>query len=295
VTPSLAALLSGAIDYAGLFPPATLDMQTAVDNYAHYRDGERAWMLGRFIVPVARLDEFLEASQEYVSVAGDPWRLGAIVGEDAESDFGRVAAFNQTNDGVLIDTIEVKADTIARVDTIAEHLPGGVRAFVEVGSSPDLTAILAAIAARRLGAKIRTGGVTSDAIPSVDEVARFIRACYARNIAFKATAGLHHPLRGEYALTYEEDAARATMHGFLNVFLTAAFCYNGIGAADAPRLLALEAADSWSFGDSATWEDYRVSVAEVEKVRRRLLISFGSCSFVEPIDDLQRLGLLGQR
>ena len=34
---SLRILMEGLIDYAGLFPPASLDMPTAVRNYAAYR------------------------------------------------------------------------------------------------------------------------------------------------------------------------------------------------------------------------------------------------------------------
>jgi hypothetical protein len=60
---SMRALLSRLIDYAGLFPPAKLDMATTISNYARYREGDDAWMLGRLIVPASRLDEFEEAAQ----------------------------------------------------------------------------------------------------------------------------------------------------------------------------------------------------------------------------------------
>src|SRR5215471_10308407 len=54
---SLRILLTHLIDYAGLFPPAALEMPEAQRNYAAYRAGEYSWMLGRFVVPAARLDE----------------------------------------------------------------------------------------------------------------------------------------------------------------------------------------------------------------------------------------------
>lgn len=290
---SLQALLHAAIDYAGLFPPASLDIPAAVANYADYRRGGHSWMLGRFVVPVSRLDEFLYAANEHVRVSQDPWRVSAVVGGDVEGDFARVAAFNQTNDGVLIDAVEVKAATPDAVEAVAAGVPGGVRTFIEIPPDAELVTMVKAVAAARLRAKIRTGGVTPDAIPSADDVARFIRSCYAHDVPFKATAGLHHPLRGQYPLTYDDHPPRATMHGFLNVFLVAALCFNGLGAADAPRLLAQQSAQEWSFDDDgAGWESYRVATAEIEKIRRRFLISFGSCSFVEPVDELRRLGLL---
>src|SRR6202051_1256407 len=59
---ALEALLAGLIDYAGLYPPAGLDMRTAVRNYLDYRAGKHAFALGRFIVDAARLEEFREAA-----------------------------------------------------------------------------------------------------------------------------------------------------------------------------------------------------------------------------------------
>src|SRR5262245_39438675 len=77
-------------------------------------------------------------------------------------------------------------------------------------------------------AKLRSGGVKHEAIPSVEEVAAFIRACADRRLAFKATAGLHHPVRSMQPLTYAPDAPRAVMHGFLNVFLASAFAWHSL-------------------------------------------------------------------
>jgi len=290
---SLSALLWGAIDYAGLFPPAALDMTTSVENYARYLAGPHLGMLGRFVVPVSRLDEFLDAADRFVREAAGPWRLSALVGEEREGDIARVAAFNQTNDGALIDAVELRASSPGEVRSLAAALPGGVRAFVEVPLAEDPVELVEAIAAARLRAKARTGGVTPEMIPSPEDLARFLRRCYGMNVPFKATAGLHHPLRGEYPLTYDAASPRATMHGFLNVFLAAAFCFNGLGAADAPRLLSLDSADEFEFtDDGVAWGEYRVTTNELETIRRRFAISFGSCSFTEPIEGLGQLGLM---
>ncbi len=293
MTLSLRALLSGIVDYAGLFPPATLDMQASVADFAAGLKGDRGWMMGRFVVPVARLDEFLTAAAEHKTAAGVPWCLSAIIGKDVRGDFARVAAFNESHDGVAIDSAEVCAGSVDDVAAIADATPAGVRTFVEVPVIEDPQPFVKAIRSARLRAKVRTGGVVADAIPSVDDVARFIRRCYASDVPFKATAGLHHPIRGTQALTYEAGSASATMHGFLNVFLAAAFCFNGIGAVDAPRLLALDDTGDLSFDDDGVaWEDYRISTAEIERIRRRFAISFGSCSFTEPVEDLRSLGLM---
>ncbi|HET6568116.1 MAG TPA: hypothetical protein VFG50_09130, partial [Rhodothermales bacterium] len=54
---TLRALLEGAIDYAGLFPPASLDLPRTVRCYAQYYRDSESWMLGRFVVPAQRHDE----------------------------------------------------------------------------------------------------------------------------------------------------------------------------------------------------------------------------------------------
>jgi hypothetical protein len=139
-------------------------------------------------------------------------------------------------------------------------------------------------------AKLRTGGVKPEAIPSVVEVANFIRECAGRRLAFKATAGLHHPVRSEQPLTYAPDAPRAVMHGFLNVFLAACFAWHGRRAIEP----VLEETDpsAFRFDDRAHWRDWSLGAAEVEDARANFAHGFGSCSFEEPVRDLQSLGLL---
>ena len=62
------SLLVDAIDFAGLFPPAAQDMSSAVRDYGRYRQGDEAWALGRFVVPVARLEEFDPQAAELVKL-----------------------------------------------------------------------------------------------------------------------------------------------------------------------------------------------------------------------------------
>jgi hypothetical protein len=139
-------------------------------------------------------------------------------------------------------------------------------------------------------AKIRTGGVSPVAIPSVEEVAAFLRSCAERRLPFKATAGLHHPVRALHPLTYEAAAPRALMHGFLNVFLAAAFAWHGKRAIE-PVLAETDPA-SFRFDDRARWRDWTLDAAQIQEARLQFAHSFGSCSFEEPVRDLQALGLL---
>jgi len=142
-------------------------------------------------------------------------------------------------------------------------------------------------------AKVRTGGLKPEAIPSPEDVARFIIACADRSLAFKATAGLHHPIRKEQALTYESDSPRAIMHGFINVLMAAAFAYHG--EKDLKVIAAIideREPSAFRFDHKAWWSDRCLTADQVKDARKHFVHSIGSCSFQEPVEDLQALGLL---
>lgn len=149
---------------------------------------------------------------------------------------------------------------------------------------------LGAVAAAGAGAKIRTGGLKPEAVPAIADVANFIRACAERRIAFKATAGLHHPIRAEYPLTYEPGAPRAVTHGFLNVFLAACFAWHG--TTDVEPILSETDPTAFRFDDHAHWQNLSLTVEQVRDARTHFCHAFGSCSFEEPVRDLEALGLL---
>ena len=110
---------------------------------------------------------------------------------------------------------------------------------------------------------------------------------------FKATAGLHHPLRDDYRLTYEPDSPRGTMFGFLNLFLTSTYMAAGLDDRLAGLLLEERDPDSIRFDDSGVeWKGRRLGFDAIRQAREHVIVSFGSCSFSEPIGDLESLGLL---
>ncbi len=296
---SIHALLQNAIDYAGLFPPAGLPMFEAVANYARYRAGDDAWALGRFVVPAARLAEFESVACDRLPRDGEPWRLSALGGEDLTAGLDAIRAFNDRhrpdsdNGAATIDTIEVKAASVADVERITMIIGKDFDTYVETPLSADLPRLIEAIRAAGLRAKIRTGGVTADAIPAPEDVLRFMALCVAAGVPFKATAGLHHPLRSIYRLTYAPDAPSATMHGFLNVFVAAALLRAGVPAAEALDALRESSPDAFQFdADGICWRDHRLSREAIHDSRHHGLIAFGSCSFDEPIHDLKALRLL---
>ena len=288
-------LLRDLIDYAGLFPPASLAMAPAVANYNAYSQSEWNWILGRFIVPASRLDEFEVTSAGFPISVGPGitnWRLSALLGSDAAADIARICKFNARSRIAVVETVDVKAASADEVTRLSGFVPAELTTYFEVPLS-SCAECIAAVAECRRRAKIRTGGETADKCPAPESVIEFIRLCADRDVAFKATAGLHHPLRSVHRFTYEPESPSGVMHGFINVFLAAAFLRAGMDRKLAVEVLEERSSQAFHFdADGIGWRQHRLSRNEIAAARRNFAISFGSCSFTEPIDDLRSLHLL---
>ena len=283
---SVRNLLTELIDYAGLFPPASLDFATALCNYERYHKGEFGWMLGRFIIPASRLADL----QNSPVGAGVP--LSVLTGEDLDRDLKYISDF-QRDHPARIQAIELKGATVEKIRKASEKLPSEIPAFFEVPAGLGSAMLIPAIAEDAGCAKIRTGGVTADAFPASSDVVRFLQLCAVYGVPFKATAGLHHPLRGSHALTYEDQSPCAMMHGFLNIFLVAGFIRNHMTPELACELLGEQFGEAFAFSDQGVgWRNQWLTSDEIAATRSLFAISFGSCSFEEPIDDLKKMGLL---
>ena len=283
------ALLGRVVDYAGLFPPAALDMATAVRQYQQYLQSEDGWMLGSFVVPAARLEEFAAAFEQVCCGEKEsPWTLSIVCAGEGADDARRVAEFRQG--AAFIGSLETKAADPRMAEEILERLPAARARYVEF--SPQHAAeILPVLADRGARAKIRMGGVTPETIPDLEDVARFLTSCMRERVPFKATAGLHHAVRGPRALTGKPDSPRATMHGFLNLFLAAALAYFGDEQQAIVGTLAEEDASAFRGDDDVIrWHDHILITDQVERVRSEFAMSFGSCSFTEPLDDMKEMG-----
>ena len=117
-------------------------------------------------------------------------------------------------------------------------------------------------------AKVRCGGAR---VPSVEELASFIRACREQRVVFKATAGLHHALPA------------GGQHGFLNLLAACVFGEEEEALRD----------DSFELdAESFRWRDRSAGATELARVREELFAGFGSCSFEEPVGELKALGIL---
>ena len=291
-------LLDGLVDYAGLFPPASETMRVAVERYAEYRSGPDRGALGSFIVPVGRLAEFEVEARELMprGEKSEPWRLSVLVGESSPAVAEQMLKFNchhwsGSADGhAIIDAVELKGTTAEEIEAHHRKLPTVFQRYFEVPLGESVEALVRAIARVGGRAKMRTGGITRDAFPPARDILSFLAACAKEKVAFKATAGLHHPVRGKYNLTYEAGSEAGTMYGFLNVFLAAALLRDG--ESESTILEVLEDADGRAFDfseDAVTWRGHRVDASNLRAVRTGFAISFGSCSFREPVHELTAL------
>jgi len=296
VKQSVRALLAGAIDYAGLFPPSQLAMSEAVLNYATYRNSNYAWMLGRFVVTAARLDEFYESAGDFIQRDPlDRWHIAVVAGEDIVETLKQVELFNTRHgEQAICDVLEVRANSVSKIENTLNGLCPGTTAYFEVKMGDGMSELIAALAERGQRAKIRTGGITPETFPAPSEIVQFVRECLAANVPFKATAGLHHPIRCFRPLTYEEESVMGRMHGFLNLFLMTGFAREGYRPSLLEDLMEEEFDEVFRFEDqSVTWrDDHVLSLWQIEQSRKTGIQSFGSCSFDEPVADLQTLGIL---
>lgn len=306
------ALAGGLVDYAGLFPPAKLGMPAAVKNYGQYASGPHAWMLGRFITPVSRLKELEQAAAGHLPTSDDkfPWPLSVLIDGDLDENLDEIFAFNDRHSHAkaglaVVDAVEIKVPGPGTagaefIDQALESMPEELYPFFEIplvdpkGGPVDVRGLTAALSGADAGAKVRTGGVTPDAIPQARAVAEFLLACKLADVPFKATAGLHHAVRAVHPLTYEPGCPTGLMHGFLNVFIAAAFVWHGLSdPARVTRILELTKPGELGISDAGVrLGNNTLDVEMLQDARENFALSYGSCSFDEPVQELLALKLI---
>jgi hypothetical protein len=235
------ALLERLIDHAPTFPPARLTTADALDADRRARASGEAWLLGRLVWAATRAAEIDAYDQAPVSLVLD----GPVPGTRRS----------------------------AAVETRWPALPafaGDV--FVELPIDSELEANLVRVREAGAMAKVRCGG---ERTPTAGELARFVRACADASVPFKASAGLHDPVR------------HGEQHGFLNLLVASQWPDMAEEA-----LAAEDLAEGLTLGHGLSWGGRRAAAGEIAAMRRERFRSFGSCSFDEPVDGLRALGLL---
>jgi hypothetical protein len=281
--PVPAPLLARLLDDAAMFPPGNATPADAVAARAMYEDSWFAPLVGALVVRADRVPELLAA----LSAAGPeapaaPVPVVVVVPGGLDGVAGAVRAGSA--DALRLVGVDVPLgskhpDTVLLLRTRME-VPDGVALHVELSGSVDPGTALPVLAEAGVQAKLRTGGVTAAAFPDVGTVARFVHAAVRSRVPFKATAGLHNALR------HRDEDTHFLHHGFLNLLAaTAAALLRDATPEQVARLVA--ETDAEPLLEVLGGLDDGQSVAV-----RRAFTSFGTCSTVEPVEDLAGLGLL---
>ncbi|SRR6266404_386380 len=302
---SLRALLERSIDYAGMFPPCSLELEPALKNQAEYVRSPDAWMLSTFVLPVAQFETAEKSLSQFDPK--HPLRISAL-GPKSETAPEFIAALKKTTEAIrsfqaqhvdLVSVVQLEMLLPQSVDlkelNEARSIIGDLKlqAFWEapVDAAEETIDLLAGhnskTKAAAFGFKLRTGGVTADAFPVSIQIARALIAAAQHHVPIKFTAGLHHPVR------QFRDEVQTKMHGFLNVLgagvLAAEHQWN---EQQTVAMLEDEDTAAFSFHDTVfAWNEWEITMDRI-KARRKLVTSFGSCSFDEPREDLRSLGFL---
>lgn len=327
ISNSLKQLITHLIDYAGLFPPASLPLKEAYEQFTGYINESDEWILSKFICPAKQLSSLAELinsdENNYkpfsISVLGRSGTNSEEFIKGTAEDVNLIIQFlQQTKNKFLTDAFEVRLpedlvlgdnpDAMYEVMNstaaiIKENVPFYVKVFFEIPLKNDWKSSVNNFASAlkkhneffgqdenfpRSGFKLRTGGVEASAFPSPEQIAYVINASYENQLPLKFTAGLHHPFR------HFNETVKTKMHGFLNVFGAGVLLYgNDLLEQDLIDILSDEDAENFKFDDNnLRWKEFKSPVKVIENARKNFVISYGSCSFDEPREDLINLKLM---
>jgi hypothetical protein len=272
--PAQHLFLQSLVDYAGVFPPAALELPKALAQYRQYQQGPHASLLGRLVLKAEQLSELLPQLHPQ-----DRLRLTLILSDSSQIQ--------------EIDHFHQQAPASVRADSLEMRWNGDLPAwnywlFLEV--TPENWDQAAARAGGRVGLKLRTGGLSAEAFPESRILADFLRLVHHKQIIYKFTAGLHHAWPGCYPVSYQPNCAQVAMHGFLPLFGLA--CLHWAGQLDDQELLEGLNQPPPIFADQRglVVGAKVVGPNRIEEYRRWGGQSFGSCSFEEPCQDLLERG-----
>lgn len=320
---SFNSFMDGIIDYAGMFPPANLALTPAFRNYLEYIASDDEWMMDKFVCTMKSFKLFQDNASDVYKLLKDydserrvSFSLLLTGGASAkefmkslEEDLKLVKEFTGNNNNVQANSFEVRLPN-ELFDKFNTH---GLKTFLNecndmlngfdmqesmiffeplVNANYEFVfeklAHTSADFKSKAGFKLRTGGITPELFPSTWQVSYALKTCRDNNVRFKATAGLHHPVR------HYNDSVSTKMHGFLNIFGAGILAFsNQLSLKEINDVVKDERAESFIFTEEEfIWNDIPANADIVSKARKEFVNSFGSCSFDEPKDDLKKLNLL---
>lgn len=261
---AIPSLLRGLIDDAAVFPPGNAPLPEALASHREHRNAWYAGLVGPLLLPSSKLADVPESDE--------PLRVGLIADTGIEA-VSQVLA--QLPPGVEITHVEARADDEAMEALVAASTRWGLRVFAEIPMTADVSHALKTLGPTSITPKFRTGGETADKFPSPQTLATAIVGCAEQGLSFKLTAGLHRAVR------HTDPETGFVHHGFANVLLAATDADGGAGVASVT--------DTLSITESGPLRD---RIRGMLAHPRPLWVGFGSCSIVEPLEDLSGLSLV---
>lgn len=290
---SLHLLLSSLFDYAGMFPPAGLSFEAALQECSSFeRTLKRPWMVASDIVVDTEHTHTLRAVNLGAYAARSPFRVCVLATEDPERVIEEANQLLRKEPPVVIPSLEVKTSPDALAETLGQYgafcSSHGILLCLEPNLSvdswrEDLNATVKALRASPLcpALKCRLTGHTGI---SAERFAAAIIAANDRSVPLKVTGGLHHPI-------VEPDRCPFPM-GFLNVSV-GVMLHRQLGELISPALLeeilTNQDPEAFSFGSHLGYKDLRISLTDLREAKARNHFTIGSCSLHEPDGDLSRL------
>lgn len=289
MTEIVRTLLQGVIDFAGMFPPKQLLARAAIQLYKQHHASPFRHVLGRLVIPGNRVDDVEQrALHDFRFDRCMQISMTTTAQEFNAQILGKVRRFNEycrrpDVGHAVIDSFEVRVDEVSDIAGVCGMVPPQ-SVFIETPMMLDPNVTIKSIKEAGVGMKLRLGSLP----PAVD-VARFIRLCAGSDVRFKATQGLHNPWT-------EQSAGEVTHYGFLNLLIASAIAITSdtIPVEDIATILCDPTVIEIGEDRIQLPEGRSLGIHDIKRAREGGMVSFGSCSFEEPTDALDKLGLLGE-
>ncbi len=293
------ASFGALIDYAGVFPPASLATEDAVREYRSHRESPDAWAIGRFLVRASQLESLGAVVTSSFRRGDHPWSVGVVFDLGVGASATLAQAFHyEMSPAMEVTSAEVRYperhDEVRAILEAVATIDRDVATFIEVDTHRPLREQIETIdrelreSGQTGGAKLRCGGVTADHFPSVDTVVDFLWEASLAGLPFKATAGLHQPVR------HRDEELDVMRHGFLNLLAGSAACDEGEDRTTVQAIVAEEDPEAFEVNATALrWRDVMLPGSAVRRSRHDGFTAYGSCDLDEPLSALRALGFLG--
>jgi hypothetical protein len=279
------------IDYAGIFPPASLSFKESFKNFSDFMQASGPQIVGNIAWHAKDLAELTTVSGGHpafgVAVIGRPASRWDDWQNAREADTEDMNRFLERSPNAEIATYEFKIPAVNLLEDVtrsSKPFATETNVCFEIPWVEGMEEMISGIAESEFGyAKFRFGGTDAEAYPSIELAARAIKQCVDLDLPFKCTAGLHQPI------AHTENAYGVHAHGFLNILTAVAGgLFADLNLGEIEKVLAATDPGLWRIGAGLAFEDLTFDGDQLAECRA-IFDSIGSCSVEEPLEGLDQL------